>query len=106
MKVYKIANDKLVLEDKSIKYLKLEVKTKDDSLIKDKEINSLYNGYILAYRLKEMKASKQIICCDNYETLITLSASLIENIFRYTDLNKEDVKELIDMCYKNSKEKR
>lgn len=106
MKVYKMAKDKLVLEDKSINYLELNVKTKDDSLIKDEEINSLYNGYILAYRLKEMKASKQIICCDNYETLITLSASLIENIFRHTDLNKEDVKELIDMCYENSKEKK
>lgn len=103
MKVYKIDDDKLVLEDESLEYLDLEVKTKDNSLFK---IDNLYNGYILAYRLKGMRASKQIICCDNYETLITLSASLIENIFRHTDLNKKDVKELIDTCYENSKRKK
>lgn len=99
MKVYKDGDTKLVFEGDVIKNFNIEIK-KDGGLCDDKKLNETYQAFILAYRFKDMKNSKQMFIADNKTSLMTLLSSSVESMIRNGAIELEDLYYMLELVGK------
>ena len=100
MKVTKPKGNQILLEDEAFEKFTLDVKSKGG--LNDSEFDEEYEGLILGYRLPGMDASKQIFF-GNQISILTLTASLFENILRYKLMNEKQLHELLDEVCENAR---
>ena len=101
MKISKPKENQILIEDDNLKQFNLEVQSKTG--LRDSEFDSLYEGMIFAYRQPGMDASKQMFM-GSPVSIMTLTASMIENLFRYKLLSEKDIIKLVKECSRNAKE--
>ena len=99
MKVYKDGDTKLVFEGDAIKNFNIEIK-KDGGLCDDEKVNKTYQAFILSYRFKDMKNSKQMFIADNKISLMTLLSSSIESMIRNGVIELEDLYYMLELVGK------
>lgn len=100
MKVTKPKDNQLLIEDEALRNFKLKVSSKTG--LNDSYFNNLYEGMILGYRLPNMDASKQMFMGSKI-SLMTLYASMTENLLRNDIFTEKELKEILKDVIKNSR---
>ena len=100
MKVTKPKENQILLEDEALKKFTLEVKS--NTGLNASDIDELYEGLLLAYRIHGMDASKQIMFGSQL-SILTLTCSLIENIIRYKLLSEEQLMDTLKEIFENAR---
>lgn len=101
MKVCKLKDNQILLEDESFKNLKdsdLQV-VESKTGLSDSEYNNIYESLILAYRTPGMDASKQIYVGDRLSLLTTIS-SMLQQMIDHDILSFNLLYEIVDMIKK------
>ena len=100
MKVTKPKENQILIEDDL--FMKLSLKVKSNTGLNDSKYNKLYQGLILAYRLQDMEASKQIFY-GNPTSIMTLFCSCLENIMINNLINEDQLQDMIKNIKENIK---
>lgn len=100
MKISKPKENQILIEDDSFKFFSLNVKSKTG--LNKSKFNQIYQGLILAYRLPDMEASKQIFY-GNLTSILTLFSSCLENIMINNLINEEQLQDMIKGVKENIK---
>ena len=101
MKIVKPTPSSILIVDEQLTKFNLEVQSKTG--LNDSEFNDEYEALILAFRLPDMDASKQIFYGD-YRSLITLFSSSMENLLRNKIITEELLDEMVKLVKQQVKE--
>lgn len=106
MKVLKVAENQILLEDEAFK----NIRDCDLNIVKSKtglnnsEYDKDYEAMILAFRQPGMDASKQLFL-GNAVSLYTIVASILENLVRQKIFSEELIQDMIRMIHLSLQEK-
>lgn len=94
MKVTKLKENQLLLEDDAFKFFDTKVKSKTG--LNKSEYNDYYESFILFYRLKGMDASKQMFI-GNKISLLTSITSMLDQLIRNKVITRDDLFNIIEL---------
>lgn len=103
MEITKPKDNQLLIEDDILKQFDLKVKSKTG--LNDSGFNEMYKGFILAYRLPDMDASKQIFY-GTQASVMTLFCSCLESIITNKLIAEEDLDDMVSAIKENIKNKK
>ncbi|MBQ7308234.1 MAG: hypothetical protein IJW82_06905 [Clostridia bacterium] len=100
MRITKPKENQLLIEDDCLKEYKLDVESKTG--LNETIYNRFYEGMILAYRLPNMDASKQMFY-GSPASIMTLMCSSIENLLVNKLVSEDQLDEIIKEIKKSAK---
>lgn len=100
MQITKPKDNQILIEDDVLKQFKLKVET--NAGLNERGFNEFYQGFILAYRLPDMDASKQIFY-GNPVSIVTLFCSCMENIVSQGLIDEEVLDDMVKAVKENIK---
>lgn len=103
MKITKPKENQLLLEDDCFKKFKLDVESKTG--LNESVYNKFYEGVVLAYRLPNMDASKQMFF-GSPASIMTLMCSCIESLIVNKLVSEKQLDEIIEEIKKNAKKRK
>ena len=103
MKITKPKENQILIEDDVLKRFALKVKSKTG--LNTSSYNDVYEGFIFAYRLPDMDASKQIFY-GNTISIMTLFCSCLENIMINNLISEDQLEEMFKAVKENIKNRR
>lgn len=98
MKITKPKDNQILIEDDILKQFDLKVQT--NAGLNNSGFNELYKGFILAYRLPDMDASKQIFCGSRI-SVMTLFCSCLESIITNKLIAEKDLEDMMSAIKEN-----
>lgn len=102
MKITKPKENQILIEDEALKQFKLKVQSKTG--LNNSGYNQIYQGLILAYRLPDMDASKQIFYGSEV-SIMTLFCSCLESVISNNLIKESDLDDMVEAIKKNAKRK-
>ncbi len=103
MKITKPKDNQLLIEDDVLK--KFELKVKSNTGLNSSGYNEVYQGLILAYRLPDMDASKQIFYGSPI-SIMTLFCSCLESIVANNLISEDNIDEMVEAVKENAKRRK
>lgn len=103
MQITKPKDNQILIEDDVLKQFKLKVESHTG--LNESGFNEMYQGFILAYRLPDMDASKQIFYGSPI-SIMTLFCSCMENVVSQGLINEEMLDDMVKAVKENIKNKK
>lgn len=103
MKITKPKDNQILIEDDVLK--QFDMKVKSNGGLNESGYNELYQGFILAYRLPNMDASKQIFYGMPI-SIMTLFCSCLENVVSQGLVNEEVLDDMVKAVKENLERKK
>ena len=93
MKITKPKDNQILIEDDIFK--QFELKVKSNTGLNNSGYNKIYQGLILAYRLPDMDASKQLFYGDPI-SIMTLFCSCLESIVANGLISENNIDDMVE----------
>lgn len=103
MKITKPKENQILIEDDELKKFALKVKSK--SGLNTSGYNKVYQGFIFAYRLPDMDASKHIFY-GNPLSIMTLFCACLENVMINNIIKEDQLEEMFKAVKENIKNRK
>lgn len=103
MKITKPKANQILIEDDVLK--KFDMKVKSNGGLNESGFNELYEGFILAYRLPDMDASKQLFY-GMPVSVMTLFCSCLESVVSQGLVSEDILDEMVEAVKENLKRKK
>ena len=103
MKITKPKDNQILIEDDIFK--QFELKVKSNTGLNNSGYNKIYQGLILAYRLPDMDASKQLFYGDPI-SIMTLFCSCLESIVANGLISEDNIDDMVEAVKENAKRKK
>ena len=103
MKITKPKDNQILIEDDVLK--QFDMKVKSNGGLNESGYNELYQGFILAYRLPNMDASKQIFYGMPI-SIMTLFCSCLENVVSQGLVNEDVLDDMVKAVKENLERKK